>query len=324
MGNLNALQWDGRRGHYEVYYLTLTDPKTGVGAWIRYTMVAPDDGDATASLWFLAMDPRTGSRGAIGRKLTVDASQLRARADPFSLSIGDATLSDTGMRGGFEDVAWDLRWLPGRPYEHVHPWLRPVASTVLWLPHADVGVEGTISFGGHEIELRGARGGQAHLFGSKHASRWAWVHCNDFRDAPDTFIDGVSVFVPRLGRQVGPNSPFVARIRGADFLSRSAVRVLANKSDFGLTDWRFTVAGSRHKLVGEVRAERDLLAGVTYHDPDGALAYCYNSEVASIELSVYERAGRGWRHAETLRAPGRAHFEYAAREPVAGIELLTA
>ena len=37
----NALRWDGAPGHYEVYYLTLTDPASGVGLWIRYTMVAP-------------------------------------------------------------------------------------------------------------------------------------------------------------------------------------------------------------------------------------------------------------------------------------------
>ena len=34
----NALRWDGRAGHYEVYYLTLTDGASGVGMWIRYTM----------------------------------------------------------------------------------------------------------------------------------------------------------------------------------------------------------------------------------------------------------------------------------------------
>ena len=70
MGSANAFRWNGRPGHYEVYYLTITDPGTGVGIWIRYTMVAPiapagDDAgqsEATCALWFLAMDPRPGAR----------------------------------------------------------------------------------------------------------------------------------------------------------------------------------------------------------------------------------------------------------------------
>ena len=52
------LRWDGKPGHYEVYYLSATDPASGIGLWIRYTMVAPlpDTGrEATCSLWLMAM-----------------------------------------------------------------------------------------------------------------------------------------------------------------------------------------------------------------------------------------------------------------------------
>jgi hypothetical protein len=38
--NLNALRWAGQPGHYEVYYVSLTDRGSGWGLWIRYTMVA--------------------------------------------------------------------------------------------------------------------------------------------------------------------------------------------------------------------------------------------------------------------------------------------
>ena len=73
---------------------------------------------------------------------------------------------------------------------------------------------------------------------------WAWVHCNDFRTLEgepvrDTFVDAVSVFVARFGREVGPNTPVVGRIGGQDFSSTSPVRVLANESTFALTGWRF-------------------------------------------------------------------------------------
>jgi hypothetical protein len=333
---LNALRWNGRPGHYEVYYLTLTDPDSGVGVWIRYTMVAPlpQTGDpATAALWFLAMDPRPGNKPTLGRKATLAADQMQAETDPFGLTIGSARLTDAGMSGAIEDVAWDLRWTPSpRGYQHVHPSLQRarVAQTVLVLPHADVEVEGTITLPDEQLMVRGARGGQAHLWGSKHAGSWAWVHCNDFRGSdgtpePGAFVDGVSVIVPRFGRDIGPNTPVVGRVDDEDFASTSPLRVVSNDSTFTLTGWRFEAVDGSRKLVGEVDADRSQLAGVTYHDPDGDLAYCYNSETASMRLHVYHRARRvgGWMHRKTLDAPGRAHFEYAQRTPLPDLELLT-
>ena len=332
----NMLRWDGGPGHYEVYYLTLTDRHTGVGVWIRYTMLAPRpgvDGGASASLWFLAMDPRPGKTSKIARKHTIPIEGLHAKSSPFSLRIGDAVLSDNGMSGAFDDVSWKLSWAPcALSYEHVHPVLQRagIAKTVLELPHADLAVDGTIEFAGERLELSGTPGGQAHLWGSKHASSWAWVHCNDLSTtdgAPPTgdFVDGVSVLVPRMGREVGPSTPFVGRIDGHDFRSTSPLRVMRNASTFALTGWRFEVVGSGRRLIGEVDADRDQLAGVTYHDPDGELAYCYNSETATLRLHVYERAQQvgGWAHRKTLVAAGRAHFEYAQRTPVPDLELLT-
>jgi hypothetical protein len=327
----NALRWDGRPGHYEVYYVTLTDPRSGVGIWIRYTMLAPAVAaePATCALWFLVMDP---DGGTFARKATFPIEQLVASAEPFNLRVGDATLTDEGMSGAFEDVSWELRWTGGRAYEHVNPMLRAagVANTILVLPHADVVIEGAIKFAGRRVELAGARGGQAHLWGSKHASRWAWVHCNDFatvggEPVADTFIDGVSVVVPRFGREMGPSTPVVGRVEGTDFHSTSPLRILSNASTFALTGWRFEAVSGARKVVGEVDADRGQLAGVTYTDPDGELAYCYNSETATMRLQLWERARRvgGWELRKTLVAPGHAHFEYAQRAPIPDLPLLT-
>ena len=165
--------------------------------------------------------------------------------------------------------------------------------------------------------------------GSKHANRWAWAHCNDFETLdgeprPGTFVDGVSVFVPRLGREMGPSTPIVARLLGEDFEATGPMQVTTASSRFALTTWRFEARDGSRRIVGEVDADRDDLVGVTYHDPDGDLAYCYNSEVASMRLTIFDRAKAyfgGWTVRETLTAPGRAHFEYAQREPVEGLPL---
>jgi hypothetical protein len=332
LDSLNSLRWDGRAGHYEVYYLTFTDRASSVGVWIRYTMVAPLQGEPEAALWFLAMDPLKDGGAVFGRKRSFPAAELEHQAEPFSLKIGGASLSDGAMSGALDDASWDLRWSPGREYQHVHPVLQRlrVAQTTLVLPHGDVAVDGTFSYAGRTFKVSGARGGQAHLWGSKHATSWAWVHAGDWQTldgepVPDTFVDGVSVNVSRFGREVGPSTPVVGRVDGVDFFSTTPVRVLRNPSTFALTGWRFEAVGGSRKLVGEVDAEREQLAGVTYHDPDGELAYCYNSETASMRLHLYERAKRvgGWEHKTTLTAPGRAHFEYAQRTPIDGIQLLT-
>jgi hypothetical protein len=318
----NTLRWDGRPGHYEVYYLTLTDGASGVGVWIRYTMTAPGQ----AALWFVAGDP---VRGVIARKALRPIVELQAGAG--ELRIGDAVLNDRGAAGRFDDVAWDLRWTPsGRSYTHVHPVAERLGlvQSVLELPHADLAIEGTITYPGARLELNGARGAQAHIWGSKHADNWAWVHCNDLHDdggepVPDAFVDAVSVRGRRGGREIGPFTPVVGRFAGEDFESTSPVRVVSNWSTYTLTGWRFEAIAGARKLIAEVDAERDRLAGVTYHDPDGDPAYCYNTETASIRLHLYERAARarGWAHVAALGARGRAHFEYAQRTPVPDREL---
>jgi hypothetical protein len=300
--------------------------------WIRYTMVAPAEGrQATASLWLMAMEP-DGNVAPIGRKSTWPADALHARAEPFELRIADAVLTERGASGAFEDVAWSLSWEPdARPAEHVHPLLQRarLAKTVLVLPQPDLAISGTVRWAERSLELDGARGGQAHIWGSKHAARWAWVHCNDLETVdgeprPGDYLDGVSVFVPRFGRELGPNTPVVGRIGGEEFRSTSPARVSRNPSSFALTSWDFEARDGNRKVAVDVDAPRETLVGVTYTDPDGELAYCYNSEVASLRCRILERdrsEPSGWRLVETLVAPGRAHFEYAQREPVPGLEL---
>ena len=257
-----------------------------------------------------------------------------ARAPQMGLAAAGADLSDRGAAGAIDrDLAWELSWDPRlAPYAFVHPLLERagVAQTELVLPHADLAISGTVRLGHRLLELDGARGGQAHLWGTRHAARWAWTHCNDLRGPDgeprrDTFVDAVSVYVERLGRELGPSTPVVGRFRGEDFSATDPVALVRARSRFGLSTWHFEARDGARRIVGEVDAPRETLAGVTYHDPDGRPAYCFNSEVASMRLSVWDRTARGrfgWTLRDSLSAEGRAHFEYGRRQSVAGIDLL--
>lgn len=316
MAGANSLRWNGRPGHYEVYYLTLTDPTSGVGVWIRYTLEAPVAGEPSCALWFAAMDP---AGEVIARKQTFPIAELTTERDPFSLRIGAAQLGDGAASGAFEDVSWDLRWQPGRTYQPVPAPLRPFASTVLVLATGDTAVTGDCRFAGRTVALDGVRGGQTHLWGAKHAQSWSWARCSDFRTesgepVDDTFIDGVSAYVRRFGRELGPAILLAGRIGGEDL---RAGTLRSRTSSFGPDGWRFAAAAGGRKLLAEVKPDPRLLVGVTYHDPDGEPAYCYNSEAASIRLEVHERGNRS----RTLVGEGCAHFEYGQRQPLSDLEL---
>jgi hypothetical protein len=326
----NTLRWDRTPGHYEVYYLSLTDPSSGVGVWIRFTMLAPLDGsEPTCALWFLASGP-PGGDAPIARKQTLPISEMTSTSAPFSIQIGQSRLDDRGVSGAFEDVRFELSWTPRlERYSHVHPLLARagLAKTQLELPHADLSISGEIVFADRTLTLESARGGQAHLWGSKHATRWAWMHTNDLRTPTgeriqDSFIDAVSVFVERFGRQIGPNTPVLARLQGHDFTSITPRRVLANSSRFGLAGWDLQAQDSRLRLMLRINAPRERMIGVAYTDPDGERAYCYNTEVASLTGSLARRDGSGWRQISQFQAPGLTHFEYAQRERLADIPLL--
>jgi hypothetical protein len=117
----------------------------------------------------------------------------------------------------------------------------------------------------------------------------------------------------------------VGRFSGHELASRTPLRILGNRSSFSVDGWEFEAIDSSLKVAGSVSAKREQLAGVTYRDPDGEEAFCYNSETASVALEVYERHRRrdAWSPSGTYASSGRCHFEYAQRAPVPGLELLT-
>lgn len=330
MTDRNAMRWSGGRGHYEVWYVSLTDRGSGTGAWIRLTMRAPTDGPPECSLWFMAMTP-AGER--VARKQTLPISALAADTAPFRLTIGDGEISDRGSAGAFDDVRWELRWEPGAVSgDIVHPLLERarIARTMLVVPHPDLAIEGTIAWGDTVLELSGARGGQAHLWGAKHASRWSWLHASDLEGLDGSprscaWIEAVSVVTPRAGREVGPNTPVTGVLLGEPFDATGPARVLRAKAQIGPTRYEIDTRTRTRRLRVEVDAPRETLVGVTYDDPDGEQAWCYNTEVASLRAMVWDRSrasGGRWSLRDTLQAPGRAHVEYAQRSELTGVPVL--
>ena len=203
-----------------------------------------------------------------------------------------------------------------------------IAKTILFLPHPDVEVAGSDrDRTAGASRSRGARGGQAHLWGSKHAHALGVgalqrLHRPDGEPRPDTFVDGVSVFVPRFGREIGPNTPVVARVGGrGPALDRAARACSATRASSTSTSWRFEARARRRKLAGEVtRAPRGPASASPTTTPTASspTATTPRSPTCASSCSSATAPCAAGASVDELRSDGRAHFEYAQREPVDG------
>ncbi|MCK5800753.1 MAG: hypothetical protein KAI47_26380 [Deltaproteobacteria bacterium] len=335
----NRMVWkQGKAGHYEVWYATFNHRPSQTGFWIRYTLDAPKAGHGvpTCQLWFAFFDAKNPKNNvALNQRFPIDA--LEHQATPFALRLGGATFDPTHLRGAIcgggcvEDdphgderplpaVSWDLELAPSTFTHHHLPasaYRRDFADTRVLSPNLLTQINGRIEVGDRVFELEDEPGCQTHVWGRKHAHAWAWGHCNAFREEPTAGIEILSVRL-RRGPLVTLPMTMLSLYLGSEvyhFREFWQLPLTRGRWETGLL--RFGATGTRVKIVGEFRCQPDDLVRATYADPDGAEAFCHNTEIANASLRVYQRRtplGKFKDYAK-LTAHASAHFEYAGRSP---------
>lgn len=322
----NRQVWDGaRRGHYEVWYLTLNHQASRTGYWIRYTMESPRDGHGApyAQLWFAHFAADDPSRTfAINRRFPIE--EMSTGADPFAVAIADAVLTDGSalgaLAGGDHEVAWDLRWTPSptthRQLPDVFYRRGGLGDTTVLTPNLNVQLHGTITVDGTTHALAGDPGGQTHLWGRKHAFHWAWGHCNAFEGNDSAALETLTVRLKRRGRVLPPLTICGLHLDGEELLFNQLRHTAINRGTMGTAFYRFSGQGARARIEGEYSCRPEDMVVAEYADPDGEPSWCSNTEVADLRVTVWERAGLlgRWRERARLLAPRRGHFEVGARE----------
>lgn len=318
----NRRRWDGKPGHYEVWYLTLNHRPSRTGAWLRYTIEAPLDGAAHAVLWFAHFDARDPERTfALNREYPI--ADFVAQDRPFALSLPGALFGHDRARGALagagHSAAWDLTW---RPAEKTHRHLPPLfylggglGGTTVLSPNLNVPVSGWIEADGRRFELASEPGGQTHLWGRKHAHSWAWGHSNAFEGRPDIAFETLTARIERGGR-VSPPVTTLALYIGDEALRWTRLRDVAfTRGQFGTGFYRFSAVAPRSRLEGEFSCQPRDMVLAEYRDPDGRELFCANTEIADLRLTLFRRAPLGrWREAARLHAPRAGHFEVGQRE----------
>lgn len=299
----NLMRWDGRRrGFYEVYYMYANDPRSRSAVWMRYTITSPvkKTDEQRCELWGIFFDEADPEKN-FAVKQTFPIGRFSRDPDRFRLSIADAALDMDHCHGSITDpknnnsLSWDLileSATPAFPYLSWKPlYALPVPKSKALVAHQDARFTGKVTANGREIDLKGARGQQSHIWGTKHALRWTWGHCNNFKEDDSAVFEGIDIQIKGGLLENLHLKMFYLKFRDRIHRFNSLPMLLKNKSSHGLGRWEFEARNSHIRLVGQAKSDTRHMVGVTYQDPDGELLWCNNTKVATLSLKIFDKSG---------------------------------
>ena len=301
----NRLRWDGRqRGHYEVYYLKWNDLKSRTAGWIRYTLTVPlpQVCDPYCELWGMHFDSAE-PKNSFAVKNRFPIQSLRWDKDRFLVQIESAELRQNSCRAAVSNpdknlaLSWDLTFDSPGPTLYYFPgdffYGKYGPKTKSLVPHLDARFQGSIVANGRKIQLDQVPGLQNHLWGTEHAWRWAWGHCNTFSEDPAVVFDAVDSQI-MLGPWVSPHMKFFyLKFQGREYcLNHPRHWALYHQSQWELGRWTFLARFPDLRVRGEIWSPFEQMLGVTYMEPDGRFLWCNNNTAGAIKLAITDRSGK--------------------------------
>jgi hypothetical protein len=314
----NLPAWNGKPGRYEVWFLTMSDGTAGY--WIRYTLLAPDHGPAEGRLWFARFDREDPAR-TFGVNHAFPLEGAGVPGAELEVRVGGGVLRSGHCQGGIEGGGHEVSWLldfetGGETYRLLSDALYRggLAPTKPFSPNVDTTFTGRITIDGHAHPISAMPGQQGHLYGTKHAERWAWAHCSAFGDGDGAVLQAIAA-QGRRGPVTTPFSTFAGLRWQGRWIRLSG---LARRRPFWLGGWRIDLANRRYRLTGRVVGDPAFMVQARYADPDGTPRFCHNTEVASSRFVLFERTGTGFEEVALLTSEGTTHAEWAGRTPAPG------
>ncbi|WP_210770956.1 hypothetical protein [Streptomyces albidus (ex Kaewkla and Franco 2022)] len=312
-------RWDGKPGRTEVWYTTVTDPSTGTGLWLHHELVAPTDGsDAYAHGW-VARFPADGEgpveharfgpqpwkpmpaphqQGFTSDGIEAGPGQLRGKAGPFS---------------------WEMAEHPDGEPLYTFPrwsWRRPLLPAAQIVPAPNASYTGTFSYDGGELQLKGAPGATARIYGHGNARRWSWLHADLGGGDVLEIVAAVSM---RPGLRKLPPLVFLRLRKNGRTWPRRAERSALGwagagrfRARIGLPTWSVTGRSGLRRIKVVVTQPEERTLALDYKDPDGSAAVCRNSETADARILLERWWGR-WRTEAEWSLDGTAHAEVGDR-----------
>ncbi|MEK6704783.1 MAG: hypothetical protein AABZ06_03260 [Bdellovibrionota bacterium] len=270
-----------------------------------------------AEVWGIFFDT-----GKLALKQSFDATSFFV-PDEGGIAIDGCLLTPGRTKGEINSrghvLKWDLEINPRSDlaFDLVPQGLKKVglvknyAVTV----NEDLVFNGQVLIDGRPVQFVNARGMQGHLSGERNGHSWVWSHCNIFKNrhgkSEDFIFEGFSGRSRIGGIVPSPKlSSFLFVYKGREYRFNNVWDCIRNKSENGLTYWKFVAEKGDLVFRGTLEATLSDFAGVTYEDTDGSFLYCSNSNISDLQILVY----RGGRLEETMKADGTAAFEIVSRK----------
>jgi hypothetical protein len=300
---MNRVAFDPESGSPQVesFYLKANDPKHPRAIWIRLSLygAGKDRYGETQAIYF---------DGAAGKNLVASERWPvgRVQIDPerAGVGIGESNIQEAAsaglVRGNDFALSWDLELEDDSPGYYPFPaeWLyrsRRVSSKIV-TPHPSA----TVHLGALEvwhglqrhvdhtrIDLAGWRAMQGHTWGSRLPERYAWAHCNTFKEAPAGSYFELYAGEVKLAGLLSPQA-LVGRL----VLDREVYRFDTWRNLFGApgryspTDWAFELQGPDGTLKGKVTATVQNTVALKDSSPGAASRHCFNSKLARLSLEL--------------------------------------
>jgi hypothetical protein len=331
----NIAVWDGKtRGWYEVWYFKWNDAGSGAAVWLRYTILIPLEGrgEPVGELWAIVFDRRNpGANCAFKRTLPMADVVLDRNA--FGITIDDSVLTHTAARGHIGDghgegISWDLSVVPGdetfRHFPSEIMYRAALPKTKVVAPNLSCTYSGTVTVRGKTFKFDGAPGHQAHIWGTKHAARWAWANCNAFDGlGRGTVLEALTAQI-KLGRGMSPPlSVACLKLDGREYAFNGLRNMFSTVTEYDVRRWELAAEGGGHLLKVHVACDPVHMVGVNYRDPDGEGRVCHNTKVADARVELFERkTGGGLELVRELRSSGTCAFEVVEPHAVPGVRVM--
>jgi hypothetical protein len=303
-----------KKGRYDVWFTLINDVERGEAYWIRYTILCPkttflldeaksldENIDAMkgsrGTLWFGFFKEGAPSENFMVKKVyplsIVEVSKELAGDDYLFVKINGSKLTLTGMQGEFEvssgkKVAWNLNFShfvePFFPIPGIAKTIG-VTTTFVNCTHPNFRLNGTITVDGKAKEINNAPTNQMHTYGLEYVDEKIWLHCHLFKDEPEAWLE--------FGYKDGLG--LLGFYDGKEFYSLNNVFAMkkfkiAEKGPDKLT---LSIKYRKVEIRCIVKVPKEALIGLTYVGPNGTTGYCYNAEIADMNVYFTKKDSNG-------------------------------